>query len=113
MDGLLYPLIYDRFVDDNLTSKGGSAVAMLTAFMPNWFTQSGKWVDGTLKVAVAESEHNKNVVSQWTQQWGKRVIEALSPLSALAFGESGNAMLAEVVDQFDTRARKLGIEVLA
>lgn len=111
MDGLLYPLIYDRFVDDNLTSRGGSAVAMLTAFMPNWFTQSGKWVDGTLKVAVAESEHNKNVVSQWTQQWGKRVIEALSPLSALAFGESGNAMLAEVVDQFNARAGKLGIVV--
>ncbi len=108
-DGLLYPLIYDRFVDDTLTSQGGSAVAMLTSFMPMWFGQSSKWVDGVLKVAVAESEQNKALISQWTNTWRDRAVAALTPIAAMAFGNNQETMLNEVVEQFNARAKKLGI----
>ncbi len=108
-DGLLYPLIYDRFVDDTLTSRGGSAVAMLTSFMPMWFGQSSKWVDGVLKVAVAESEQNKALISQWTTTWRDRAVAALMPIAAMAFGNNQETMLNEVIEQFNARAKKLGI----
>jgi len=108
-DGLLYPLIYDRFVDDTLTVQGGSAVAMLTSFMPTWFSQSSKWVDGVLKVAVAESEQNKALISQWTTTWRDRAVTALKPVAALAFGNNQETMLNEVIEQFNARAKKLGI----
>ncbi|MFZ3221502.1 MAG: phenol hydroxylase [Rugosibacter sp.] len=111
VDGLLYPLIYDRFVDDSLTSRGGSAVAMLTSFMPLWFTQSSKWVDGVLKVAAAESDENKALLSQWTSHWRDRTITALTPIATMAFGDQQEIMLNEVIEQFNARARKLGIDV--
>ncbi len=108
-DGLLYPLVYDRFVDDTLTSRGGSAVAMLTAFMPMWFGQSCKWVDGVLKAAVAESEQNKALVSKWTKSWREQTVAALTPIAAMAFRDNKETMLNEVVEEFNARARKLGI----
>lgn len=109
MDGLLYPLVYDRFVDDKLTAMGGSAIAMLTAFMPNWFTQCSKWVDAALKTVVAESDENKVIVSAWTRQWRQRMLDALAPIATKAFGADGDNMLAGVAEEFDARARKLGI----
>jgi phenol hydroxylase P1 protein len=111
IDGLLYPLIYDRFVDDTLTSRGGSAIAMMTSFMPLWFGQSSKWVDGVIKVVVAESEHNKALITQWTTQWRNRTIAALTPIAAMAFGDHQQTMLDEVVEQFNARAKKLGMTV--
>jgi phenol hydroxylase P1 protein len=109
IDGLLYPLIYDRFVDDTLTSRGGSAIAMMTSFMPLWFAQSSKWVDSVIKTVVAESEHNRTLMTQWTAQWRDRTLAALSPIAAMAFGDKQAIMLAEVADQFNARASKLGM----
>ncbi len=111
IDGLLYPLIYDRFVDDTLTSRGGSAIAMMTSFMPLWFGQSSKWVDGVIKVVVAESEHNKALITQWTTQWRNRTMAALAPIAAMAFGDNQEIMLDEVIEQFNARAKKLGMTV--
>jgi Methane/Phenol/Alkene Hydroxylase len=49
LDGLLYPLIYGSFVDDHIALQGGTAVAMLTAFMPEWHDESARWVDAVVK----------------------------------------------------------------
>ena len=55
LDGLLYPLVYERIVDENLASRGASSVAMLTQFMTDWFDETRKWVDAVLKVACASA----------------------------------------------------------
>ena len=75
LDGMLYPLAYDRF-DTAISQHGGSALAMLTEFALEWFGESTRWVDATLKTAAAESEENKALIEGWADAWGDRVAEA-------------------------------------
>ncbi|MBS0318759.1 MAG: phenol hydroxylase, partial [Proteobacteria bacterium] len=69
LDGQLYPLIYGSFVDEHLALQGGTAVAMLTAFMPEWHDESARWIDAVVKVAAAESAQNKALIAGWARTW--------------------------------------------
>lgn len=109
MDGLLYPLVYDRIVDDLLSAKGGSAVAMLTQFMGDWFDETRKWVDAVLKVAAAESDHNRAVLQEWMGAWSARAAAALVPVTELALGPQADAVVGEQVAALRARVGKTGI----
>ena len=109
LDGLLYPLIYGRFVDDHIALKGGTAVAMLTAFMPEWHDESARWVDAVVKAAAAESDANRALLRQWTQQWAERAQAALAPVAELALGEAGLVALDEARAALDARCAKAGV----
>ncbi len=111
LDGLLYPLVYERFVDERVALAGGSAVAMLTAFMPEWHDESSRWVDAVVKTMAAESERNKAQLTRWLQSWEARATEALLPLAELAFPASGAAMLDEAREQWRGRIAKLGLAI--
>ena len=111
LDGLLYPLIYQRIVDQYLSTRGASSVAMLTQFMSEWFDETSKWVDAVLKVAAAESEYNNALLRKWASAWSERAAAAMTPVVALALG----AKAGEVVDEhralFKARLLKVGIPV--
>jgi len=109
LDGLLYPLVYGRFVDDHIALKGGTAVAMLTAFMPEWHEESARWVDAVVKTAAAESDANRALLRQWTKQWAERAQAALAPVAELALGEAGLVALDEARSQLDARCAKAGV----
>lgn len=109
-DGLLFPLAYGH-VENALTTRGGPLVSMLTRFQSEWFADNGKWVDATVKTAAAESEDNKALLVKWTCYWRDRMAAALKPIAALALGDQAEGVMAEVVDQFNVRARKLGLSV--
>lgn len=109
LDGLLYPLVYGVVVDDVLAAGGGTAVAMLTAFMTEWHAESAKWVDAQVKTAAAESDENRRLLSGWVRQWRGRAVEALAPVASLALGAQADGHLAGVVEQFDARCKKLGL----
>jgi len=111
LDGLLYPLIYGRFVDDQVTLKGGTAVAMLTSFMPEWHDESARWVDALVKVAAAESAANSALISGWAKAWADRAQAALAPIAQLALGDAAAAQLDEVRAGLDARCRKAGLQV--
>lgn len=111
LDGLLYPLVYGSFVDDHLALQGGTAVAMLTAFMPEWHAESARWVDAVAKVAAAESGHNRGLLSRWYLAHVDQAQAALAPVAALALGGHGEAVLAEVREALDARARKAGLDI--
>lgn len=110
LDGLLYPLIYDRFIDGHVALAGGSAVAMLTSFMPEWHDESARWIDAVVKTMAAESEDNKALLTQWVRTWEAQAAAALLPVAELAFPGSGHSALDEVRQQLRTRLAKLGIE---
>lgn len=110
LDGLLYPLVYDRFVDESVALAGGSAVAMLTAFMPEWHDESSRWIDAVVKTMAAESEDNKALLTQWLRNWEEQAATALLPIAELAFPASGHAVLDETRRQLRARLAKLGIE---
>jgi phenol/toluene 2-monooxygenase (NADH) P1/A1 len=109
LDGLLYPLIYGHFVDDHIALKGGTSVAMLTAFMPEWHEESARWVDAVVKAAAAESDANRALLRQWTQQWTERAQAALAPVAGMALGEAGLVALDEARSQLTARCTKAGV----
>ena len=109
LDGLLYPLVYGSFIDEHLTLKGGTAVAMLTSFMPEWHDECARWVDAVVKTCAAESDENKRIVTGWVQTWADRVQAALAPVAEIALGEHGQEALAEVRTAFNARVAKTGI----
>ena len=110
LDGLLYPVIYNSFVDDHVALQGGTAVAMLTSFMPEWHAESARWVDAVVKAAGAESEANRALLREWTGRWADRAQAALSPIARLALGDNGEAVLTEAREQLQTRLDKAGLK---
>lgn len=109
LDGLLYPLVYGRVVDDYLSAQGGSAVAMLTQFMTDWFDETKKWVDAVLKVAAAESDHNRAVLQDWIRSWSARAASALLPVVELVLGPQADDAVEEQISAFRARIQKTGI----
>ena len=109
IDGLLYPLVYARLVDDILSAQGPSAVAMLTQFMSDWFDETRKWVDAVLKTMAAESEANRQQLRSWTLHWTARAAEALTPVVAIVLGDRAGEMVDEQMNQLRTRIAKTGI----
>lgn len=110
LDGLLYPLVYGSFVDDHIALKGGTAVAMLTAFMPEWHDESARWIDAVVKAAAAESAANRTLLGQWAQAWTERAAAALAPIAELALGNAGAAALVDARTTLADRCRKAGID---
>ncbi len=109
LDGLLYPLILDQYVDEHLALQGGTAVAMLTAFIPEWHDESARWIDAVVKTAAAESDDNRRLISDWYATHAGQARAALAPVAELALGEAGEAALASVRTALDARARKAGL----
>lgn len=109
LDGQLYPLVYGAFVDDHLALQGGTAVAMLTAFMPEWHEESAKWVDAVVKTAAAESDANRTLIAGWATAWAERARAALAPVAELALGAAGEAALADARATLDARLKKAGL----
>jgi len=113
LDGLLYPLVYERLVDDVMSARGGSCVAMLTQFMSDWAVETRKWVDATIKTLAAEpataDADNAAVLRGWIDRWLPRAAEALAPVVAIVLGEQA----AEAVDEQRTallaRTAKAGL----
>lgn len=109
LDGLLYPLVYGRFVDDDLCMRGGDAVAMLTRFMPEWHAETARWIDAVIKTMAGASEDNKALLAHWVAQWERRAADALRPVTALALGGEGDAELEEVRGELVARLNKIGL----
>lgn len=109
LDGLLYPLIYNQYLDEHVTLQGGSAITMLTAFMPEWHKESARWVDAVLKVAAAESPENKQFLQQWVTEAVAQTQQALVPLAELALPKDGDAALQAAREELDARLAKIGL----
>lgn len=111
LDGLLYAAVYERVVDDYLSSKGASAVAMLCQFMNDWFDETRKWVDAVIKTAAAESDHNRATIEEWTRHWSARAAAAVLPVVKLALGGQADAVVGEEMASFKARLKKLGVDI--
>jgi phenol/toluene 2-monooxygenase (NADH) P1/A1 len=111
LDGLLYPLVYERLIDTYLASRGGQAIAMLTQFMTNWFTESKKWTTGVLKTAAAESPENAQVLAEWITYWSDRAASAMLPIVNSVLDSGVDEMVSEELEAFLARVAKTGIQV--
>lgn len=108
VEGLLYPLIYNRY-NDKLNAVHGPVFSMLTRFQREWFAETAKWVDAVLKAAAADNPENKALLASWIAEARERALAALSPVARLAFGDEADAVMEEVVQTLNARAAKAGI----
>ena len=108
LDGLLYPLVYERF-DRALEPHAGTVVSMLTEFMREWSAETSRWVDMVLKTAAAESEDNRRQLAAWIEHWTRRSSEALQPLAAEVFGAGAGEVMSELRAELAQRAAKNGV----
>jgi phenol hydroxylase P1 protein len=110
LEGLTYPLLYDH-LDSKFSASGATAISMMTRFMTEWATETGKWVDAQIKVAAAESAGNKETISAWVKQYRAKTLEALAPIAERAFGAEAEGVMAEVLAEFNARCTKAGLNV--
>lgn len=110
LEGLLFPLIYDEYIDNHLMLPGGSCIAMLTAFMPEWHQESARWVDAVVKVIVAESNDNRVLVQRWVDEAAGTLQAALLPLARLALPHAGDEALQNACATLDARLAKIGLQ---
>ena len=108
LDGLLYPLVYETIIDDVLSVQGRHPVAMLTQFMTDWFAETKKWADATVKTAAAESAENKASWSSGSAD-GATAPPPLLPVARIALGDRTDELVGEVVQQFNARMAKAGV----
>ncbi len=108
LDGLLYPLIFEQYVDDQLSMQGGAAVAMLISFVPEWFDESRRWVDAVVKTMALAKEKNRNTLTQWVQHWQARAEAALAPIAELTFGRLDELSLT--IAAINERIDKIGLK---
>jgi phenol/toluene 2-monooxygenase (NADH) P1/A1 len=108
LDGLIYPLVYREF-EGALAEPHGSSFAMITEFMSDWFEETGRWIDATVKAAVQESPENKATVARWYRDWLQEAERAVRPVATLALGSGSATGFAAVVGELNARAAKLGV----
>ncbi|KAB7627382.1 aromatic/alkene monooxygenase hydroxylase subunit beta [Alkalilimnicola sp. S0819] len=105
LDGLLYPLVYDR-IDAVFERESGAGLSMLTEFMSEWYTEHCRWTDAVLKVAAKESDANKQQIEQWINAWMPRVAAALAPVAEYGLGGEAQSVMSELQDELKARAAK-------
>lgn len=110
LDGLLYPLIYTLIVDDVLSTKGASSIAMLTQFMSDWFDESKRWLDSVMKVVALESEENKALLVEWLTQWSNRAAAAVLPIVEIALDDQADQAVQNQVAVFKDRMKKVDLD---
>ena len=74
-------------MDTNQIEAFGDALYVITSysihytklyeFMQEWSKETSRWADAVLKVAVAESEHNKTLIAGWVEKWRGKVSEVV------------------------------------
>jgi len=111
LDGLLYPMIFDAIVNGVFAQQGGTAVSLSTQFMTEWFAETRRWADATIKTAASESPENKALIEEWVTHWRDRAAAALRPVAQIGVGEGTDELIAEQVEQFNARMAKAGIDV--
>ncbi len=105
IDTLIHELFYNQF-DQKLADNGGRDIAMLTEFMQQWNKDTGRWVDAVVKVAAAESDHNKALMAGWIEAWRGKMAEALAPVAEEMLGADA---LTQALAVLDKRVAKAGI----
>ena len=111
LDAQLYPLIFTQFIDDHLALKGGTAISMLTSFMPEWHDESARWIDAVVKAAAAESAENQSLISTWATSWAERAQAAIAPIAQLIWGNHAQQELDSARAVLTKRMEKAGLKV--
>ncbi|TAL72221.1 MAG: phenol hydroxylase [Rhodanobacter sp.] len=107
-DGLVYPTAMTG-LDQTLLPQAASGYALATEFARTWYEENVRWVDASLRIAVAESEANASLLKGWIEHWLPKLVTALRPWADAAFGDQAEEVVANAAAELTTRAQRAGI----
>jgi phenol hydroxylase P1 protein len=108
IDGYFHPLLFQHFENDVVKSSG-AAFAMLTEFVIDWFAESKRWTDSTIKVAASESAENKALLESWLTKWQPQVSAAAKLIADFAFADKSDDVMQQIQSELDARSKKIGL----
>lgn len=110
MDGLIYPLIFDNYIQE-VSSKGGNTLTLLTQFMSDWYVETIRWTNQLIKVVAKESDANTELLSSWVIKWTERLNKAVLPIAQAAFADGGEDKLEDAKRELLARLVKQGLKI--
>ena len=108
LDGVLHPLLFEHF-DTEVVNSGGTAFAMLTEFFVEWYGESIRWTDHTIKTAAGESAENRALLAGWKDKWLPEVKNAALPLAQFIFAGRSADVMDEITGRLEARSGKIGL----
>jgi len=105
----LHPLIFQHY-ERRASAEHGPALSLLTQFMTDWFDESARWVDATIKTAALQSPANETLLRDWIANYGTVCNDALASYASAVFGQDADIALAQIDAAFETRVAKLGLK---
>ena len=82
---------------------------MLTEFFADWFSESKRWTDSTIKVAANESDANKKLIDSWLAKWQPQVMAAANLIAEFVFTDTSEDVMQQIQTELDARSKKIGI----
>ncbi|MGD0472393.1 MAG: aromatic/alkene monooxygenase hydroxylase subunit beta [Candidatus Velthaea sp.] len=110
MDGLVYPLWFTDF-DERGRTHDATAMTLLGEAFLEWFADTSRWIDAVLKVAAAESDANRALLSRWFVDWRLRAVDAVAPLADEVLDAGGEAAVTRAIERLNRRAVAVGLTV--
>jgi phenol hydroxylase P1 protein len=110
MDGLVYPLWFTDF-DERGRTHDATAMTLLGEAFLDWFADTSRWIDAVLKIAAAESDGNRALLSRWFVDWRARAVDAVAPLADEVLDAGGEPAVARAVERLNRRAVAVGLTV--
>lgn len=108
IDGVFHPLLFQH-MENEVVRQGGAAFAMLSEFFVDWYAESQRWTDATIKVAVKESDANQALIAGWINKWQPQVLTAAEQLADYIFAEKSGDVIQQITNELDARTKKMGI----
>ena len=108
LDGMLHPLLFEHF-DAEVVNRGGTAFAMVTEFFVEWYKESVRWTDHTIRTAARESAQNQALLTGWHDKWLPQARDAALPLAETVFAERSADVMSEIGARLESRAGKMGL----
>lgn len=110
LDGPPDPLVYQTIVDDVLSAKGGTPVAMLTQFMTIGPPKPGSGPTRPSRSRPPSLPRTRRSSPSGSAPWRDRAAAALLPVARIALGDpAATEPVGEVVQQFNARMAKAGV----
>jgi len=108
-DAFIHPL-YFNILEQELNKKGGTAQAMMTEFITLWNEECARWIDMTVKVAVAQSPENAELLNRWCKKYIDIAFDAVSPLANNIISNADESM-QNIKNELVTRLNKNGLNL--
>jgi phenol hydroxylase P1 protein len=108
-DAFIHPLYFNLY-EQELNKRGGSSQSMMTEFITVWNEECGRWLDMTVKVAIDESDENKELIAKWCEKYIDIAYDAVLPLAQKILSNPVECV-DEVKGQLIARLNKSGLSL--